>query len=874
MTTVLDLGKLRFYWAGDYNSATEYELNDVVRYGGNVYVYINVVKTTGSVPTNTTYWALMVEGFNFVGTWSSATQYYIGDAVAYGSTVYIAITDNINKQPDLFPGNWSQFVEAIQWEGDYNAGSTYQANDLVSYGGNLYIAKATTTGNVPTNTTYWDLFLSGLRSRGDWTTATVYQTNDLVVYGANTYICLIANTSGTFATDLAAGKWQLFNSGVRWRGTWATTTAYIVDDIIRNGGSSYICLVDHTSNDFATDLAAGKWQFMAGDAVIPVIGAGDVGKALGVAADAATLVWVNQTGSTNVFYVAPTGNNSNPGTSLALPFANIQNAIAAVPAGQSAVIYVKNGTYQEALLPMIVPPGVSIIGDSLRNTIVTPAAGLAADGVTPNNQATMWLVSNASLLHKMSFSGMTGWVPGSTAEDIRTSTPKGIYVALNPASPITTKSPYIIECSAFGSGAIAAYMNGSVHASGYKSMVFSNYTCVMDNGVGVWAANGARAEIVSVFTYYAYFGYAASGGGILRSLNGNNSYGTWGSASFGFSATETPHTGALYGEQLTVTTDPITTGFAPGSTITGLTSGATGTVTNLQASAGKVYYKLTSIGTPFQNSEDISDGTNTLTVAPDGVSQQKGFLLVANGFSSAPLPGASIQIAGDSGAYVVQSVSGTYVNSSSILAVALAQEKLTGSPDGAALTIRYQYSQVRLTGHDFLSIGTGGITTTNYPNAPTQPPAQGNEVNEDLPGRVYYVSTDQDGNFRVGEYFRVDQATGTATLNANAFNLSGLTSLRLGSIGAQLGETINEFSADGTLGGNSNTAVPTEQAVKTYVDNAAIPLISTVSSSATAPVGLRFSMDTLAITGVSTVYTVPAGAYHIVLNPNGFALFQ
>ena len=47
---------------------------------------------------------------------------------------------------------------------------------------------------------------------------------------------------------------------------------------------------------------------------------------------------------------------------------------------------------------------------------------------------------------------------------------------------------------------------------------------------------------------------------------------------------------------------------------------------------------------------------------------------------------------------------------------------------------------------------------------------------------------------------------------------SGLTSLRLGSIGVQLGESINEFSSDGTLSGNSNTAVPTEQAVKTYVD--------------------------------------------------------
>ena len=125
---------------------------------------------------------------------------------------------------------------------------------------------------------------------------------------------------------------------------------------------------------------------------------------------------------------------------------------------------------------------------------------------------------------------------------------------------------------------------------------------------------------------------------------------------------------------------------------------------------------------------------------------------------------------------------------------------------------------MRLTGHDFLSIGTGGFASSNHPGVPTTPPAQGNEVVENFPGRVYYVSTDQSGNFRVGEFFRIDQATGTATLNASAFNLAGLTSLRLGSIGAQLGESINEFSSDPTLAGFSNLAVPTEFSVKSYVD--------------------------------------------------------
>ena len=87
------------------------------------------------------------------------------------------------------------------------------------------------------------------------------------------------------------------------------------------------------------------------------------------------------------------------------------------------------------------------------------------------------------------------------------------------------------------------------------------------------------------------------------------------------------------------------------------------------------------------------------------------------------------------------------------------------------------------------------------------------EVDELNGGRVYFTSTDQKGDFRVGDLFRIEQSTGVATLNADAFDLSGLSQLQLGSIGAELGATINEFSTDQTLIGNSNTAVPTENAV-------------------------------------------------------------
>ena len=88
MATILDLGKLRFHFAGDWSVSTTYEVNDIVKYGGNVYVYSNVARTASNLPTDPAYWALMVEGFKFRETWDTAVQYRIGDGVAHGGVVY------------------------------------------------------------------------------------------------------------------------------------------------------------------------------------------------------------------------------------------------------------------------------------------------------------------------------------------------------------------------------------------------------------------------------------------------------------------------------------------------------------------------------------------------------------------------------------------------------------------------------------------------------------------------------------------------------------------------------------------------------------------------------------------------------------------
>lgn len=46
---------------------------------------------------------------------------------------------------------------------------------------------------------------------------------------------------------------------------WVTTTSYVINDIVTNGGYTYYCLESHVSGTFATDLAANKWDGVATD---------------------------------------------------------------------------------------------------------------------------------------------------------------------------------------------------------------------------------------------------------------------------------------------------------------------------------------------------------------------------------------------------------------------------------------------------------------------------------------------------------------------------------------------------------------------------------------------------------------------------------
>ena len=215
--------------------------------------------------------------------------------------------------------------------------------------------------------------------------------------------------------------------------------------------------------------------------------------------------------------------------------------------------------------------------------------------------------------------------------------------------------------------------------------------------------------------------------------------------------------------------------------------------------------------------------TAQATVAGDGHADryQPGANIRIAGLTSVPQAGANVAFSGIAGKWF-KLVKTTNLTGSGPYAATFQVSPditVTEAPEhGEATTITIRYSQARLTGHDYLDIGTGDFSDTNYPGTPNVNPDQTKETNNFGGGRVFFTSTDQDGNFRVGDLFSIEQSTGIATLNADAFNISGLNQLELGSVElGGTGATITEFSTDGTFTADSDNIVPTQKAIKTYI---------------------------------------------------------
>jgi hypothetical protein len=217
--------------------------------------------------------------------------------------------------------------------------------------------------------------------------------------------------------------------------------------------------------------------------------------------------------------------------------------------------------------------------------------------------------------------------------------------------------------------------------------------------------------------------------------------------------------------------------------------------------------------------------STTVTINGDGYADviPAGKFFVINDLDTYPGPGASLTIGNLPGFYtlvVVEPIGPTDRGLAARIRVSPELKVRDNLQHLTPITIRTQFSQIRITGHDFLDIGTGNFEETNYPELYSgfYTPEPQDEVVEQNRGRVFYTSTDQNGNFRAGELFAVEQATGIVTIAADFFDLGGLSELRLGGIRVGgTGAVIREFSTDPLFIEDSNNIVPTQRAIRAYL---------------------------------------------------------
>ena len=573
----------------------EYQRGDLVLYGG--YTYIALQNNQGTVPSvngivqDTGDWELVTKGYRHLGDWIVSTDYRTGDVVRYNGYLYVAVDDSVNTKPDSDDTKWSVIVEGRKWKREWQDNVEYSKGDVVTYAGTAYVCilehLGTESDNRPdldienTNENYWSVLIQGsttnvLTTQGDLRTHDGAETLRLPAGGRGA-VLKVANNVPTYEEfDASPNVFYVSNDGIDDPNTGRTTSApfktvqYGLQHITNNLGINKInvqkynddvgtiftmlaeALLRYWSSSNANaptlDSALGTTNPRTGDPYGDISGDGSITSTDSIREFYGSLGVAQLTEEQALRYNELIDYlNSRADDFVGETIAKNNYAIGSVPVivatYPNTTLFVKTGIYEEEL-PLRIPRNCAVVGDELRSTVIMPQAG--------DELSDMFYVNNGSGIRNMTLQGLAGELPTAFNEFGTRLPTGGAFVSLDPGTGpndesvwIIGKSPYVQNVTTFGTGCIGMKIDGTLHTGGTKSVVANDFTQVLDDGIGYWANEAGRSELVSVFTYFCYIGYYATNGGILRGTNGNNSYGTFGSRAEGYSLFETPITAQI-----------------------------------------------------------------------------------------------------------------------------------------------------------------------------------------------------------------------------------------------------------------------------------------------------------------------------------------
>ncbi len=413
----------------------------------------------------------------------------------------------------------------------------------------------------------------------------------------------------------------------------------------------------------------------------------------------------------NTYYVATTGSDSNAGDNINESYLTIAQALSVATNGD--VINVSAGIFEETC-PLTVPRGVTIKGAGLRATTIRPT--------TATNKENVFLLNDISTLEDFTIKGSyydsnvdTGYA-FSYATGIAI-TSRSPYIqritVLNTGTTVTADDPYGYDTAdspptSYLAGRGAKVDGSLVDSSSLEAgMLFNEVTFFTPNNKGIILTNGARAEYLNCFHYFA-----------SEAITGE-------SGSVGIGSTAGSRLNVV-GVTTTLSANDVVKQFDGGGNVV-----AIGTVKTFDSP----YIVLTDKGSGIFTSIGAGSTNDVRFFDSDGTTQRGSADRVA--FADYTMFGAELRSVG--------------------CAVEYGSKGVIADGDGVNL---------RLFALNFNHVGSG----KDFSNDPTKS-IQANETTQLNNGEVSYVSIDHKGDFRVGESFYVNQETGSVSFAATSVNL-------------------------------------------------------------------------------------------------------
>ena len=500
----------------------------------------------------------------------------------------------------------------------------------------------------------------------------------------------------------------------------------------------------------------------------------------------------------NTIWVSKDGNDSNSGFLEGDAKATVGAAAAVALEGDT--IKIRPGRYVENN-PIGLRTDVSITGEDIRLVTIEPQ----------NVEKDVFWVRRGCLIENLNFSGATIGVAhtdcGAVAFPITGQTANSGYTPGGPATQGSSgrwRSPYIRNCTNFMTKSIGMRINGNdaigtPDGANLKSMVCDSFTQYNEAGIGVSLTNNAYAQLVSIFTINCDIGIFAGSGAQCDLTNSNSSFGNFGLVAAGLGSTQ--YTGKVRDAVIPGDNSDVVVG--KGVTDTDGDSRrpfdgqaayfkidldnypdavGTGRITAPLQELASI--KILNGGSGFSqtNPPDILIRDNDGTVVPKG---PQGIIAEGSANVSAAGTITSIDVINSGRNYLPTQNIVVEVDGNTGLATAVMEpiyftvsEATDNRSDTAGITtitfnefVPYELfaddpftlqriSRILTSSHSFEYVGSGTSINTSLPFEGALSIKE-NEIVATDGAQIPFTSTDQKGNFDIGEGIQVDQTTST-----------------------------------------------------------------------------------------------------------------